>query len=199
MHQQPLIVSFYTNDWQYPEHATRLREECAFLGLECKIEERQSTGEYLQNTCMKPFFIRDCLKLGRPILWIDVDGSIYQRPDYFLGNEENYDFQAKKMGPHRRRTWHVGTMWFNPTDIMKEFVEEWCKNSGACSDESALEATFRSKDWGLRTRDIPPEYFKLLLNKGRAAQNDVICHRISTGESKRRQSYFADKYEREVV
>lgn len=27
----PLIVSFYTNDWEYPIHAARLKRECGRL------------------------------------------------------------------------------------------------------------------------------------------------------------------------
>jgi hypothetical protein len=49
-----LIVSFYTNDWEYPAHAERLRKECDALKLEHHIKEMPSAGGYLQNTCIKP-------------------------------------------------------------------------------------------------------------------------------------------------
>lgn len=193
----PLIVSFYTNDWQYPQHAERLKKECDLLGLEHHIVVRKSAGGYLQNTCMKPFFIRECLELGRPILWIDVDGSILKKPFFFMN--ENYDFQAKRMAPDRKRTWHVGTMWFNPTQATKDFVDAWCENSGTHSDESALEHTIRMKDWGLRTRDIPPQYFVLYLKTGDVDNSTVICHRISNGESKNQQRKVFEDYARKVL
>ena len=64
----PLIISFYTDDWTYPQHADRLRGECDRLGLAHHIERRPSAGGYLENTCQKPTFILECLqRYGRPL------------------------------------------------------------------------------------------------------------------------------------
>ena len=38
--EYPLIISFYTDDWTYPQHADRLRGECDRLGLAHHIERR---------------------------------------------------------------------------------------------------------------------------------------------------------------
>lgn len=193
----PVIVSFYTPDWEYPAHADRLRSECDALGLEHRIEQRQSVGNYLGNTCLKPQYIRDCLTMGRPILWVDVDGSIYRRPDFFVGLDA--DFAARRMGPHRKRTWHVGTMYFAPAPEVIEFVDEWIRITGECSDESALEQTIRSREWGFRCSDIPPEYFEIQTARHRLTDKTVIMHRISSGKSKRDQSAFFNRYEQEVI
>lgn len=192
----PVIISFYTNDWLYPQHANRLRAECTKLGLEYIIEERPSRGGYIQNSCIKPEFIRDCLRLGRPVLWIDVDGSICQRPDFFL--DGYYDFQAKRMGPHRKRIWHVGTMYFNPTPATMAFVDAWIDRTGDMTDESSLDQTLKAKDWGLRTREVPPEYFMFCDRHDRPPKGAVIAHRLSKSESKRQQTQEFNRYEREV-
>ena len=193
----PVIVSFYTPDWQYPAHAERLANECKALGLEYRIERRESTGSYLKNTCIKPTYIRECLNMGKPILWIDVDGSIYKRPDFFL--EIDAEFAARRMGPHRKRTWHVGTMYFTPTPAVIEFVDEWVRITGECSDESALEQTLRSRKWWFRCSDIPPEYFEIQTARKGRTDRTVIMHRLSNGESKRAEALFFDNYEKTVI
>ena len=191
----PVIVSFFTKDWVYPKHAERLKKECDALGLESVIRELPSRNGYIQNTCHKPFFIRKCLEeLKRPVLWIDVDGSIYSKPDFFL--DTDYDFQARKMNPkHRKRTWHVGTMWFNYTPAMLTFIEEWCRRTGDMTDESALDQTWKRKEWGLRTREVPAEYFHIIRREPPPPEI-VIGHRLSKGASKRKQTPYFEAYER---
>lgn len=193
MADMPLIVSFYTRDWQYPEHGARLAGECDALGLDHRIVERPSAGGYLENTCQKPTFIRECLELGRPILWIDVDGTIRSRPDYFA--EPGWDFQAKLMPPCRPRTWHVGTMYWAPTPAAIAFVDEWIKRTGDMSDESSLEQTWRVMGSTLKARDIPPTYFEIPIPSRPMTSECVIFHRLSEGQSKRQQTRRFNEYE----
>lgn len=193
----PVIVSFYTDDWKYPAYAALLKRQCDDLGLEHHIEMLPSAGNYLKNTCMKPQFIRDCLEMNRPILWIDVDGAILKPPVFFDGLDA--DFAAMRMNRERKRTWHVGTMFFRPSDTVRAFVDAWSANSGECSDESALEFTLRQQDWGLKTSDIPPEYFEIEAGRYRPTEKTVIYHRISSGESKKQQAKFFNEYEKKVI
>lgn len=187
----PLIVSFYTRDWEYPQHAVRLARECVALGLDFRIDERPSAGGYLENCCLKPYFIRDMLKLGRPILWIDVDGSIIRRPVFFDGLD--VDFAARKMAAGRARTWHVGTMFFRPTPAMIAFVDKWCELCGGLSDESALDALWNECQ-DITTSDIPQEYFQIARGRFyRPPTDTVIYHRISDGPSKQAQRQRWDK------
>ena len=178
------VISFYTKDWLYEQHAKRLVLDCDRLDLPCVIQERKTTGSYLKNTCMKPFFIREKLQqLKSPVLWVDCDGSILKKPDFFYGLK--CDFAAKRMASTRSRTWHVGTMWFNYTPTMLEFMDRWCENTGEISDESALEKTWRQMK--VNAADIPVEYFEILRGKCQPSQGAVIVHRISSGESKSRE------------
>lgn len=190
----PLVVSFYTDDWEYPKHAERLRQECEVLGLEYRIERRDSAGGYLENTCQKPVFIREMLALGRPILWLDVDATIRARPDFFL--EPGYDFQAKRMNPRRPRTWHVGTMYWAPTDAALAFVDEWIARTGDMSDESSLEQTWKALGHTLKARDIPETYFEIPTRKRPMTADCVIFHRLSDSDSKRQQAARFNEYER---
>lgn len=178
------VISFYTQDWKYPQFARRLIHDCHCLDIPHRIEERLSTGSYLRNTCMKPKFIWEKLiELKSPILWIDCDGSLCERPTFFDGLD--CDMAAKRMPPARVRTWHVGTLWLNYTPAVMSFMERWMKNTGAISDESALEKTWREQP--INVVDIPPEYFVILQRGKLPRPGDVICHRISEGDAKKRE------------
>lgn len=184
--QYPLLISFYTKDWCYPDHARRLEAECEGLGLDYRIVELPSTKSYLRNTCLKPQFILDCFA-DRPLLWVDVDASIYRRPDFFL--QTGWDFQAKRITtPNRIRTWHVGTMYFEPNETMRAFMLDWINNLKV-TDESALEQTWRHWQNRLKTRDIPATYFEIEPNK--RTDECVIYHRLSLGEAKGREFEIA--------
>lgn len=192
----PLVVSFYTDDWRYPDHAVRLADECKALGLEHHIARRASAGGYLQNTCQKPTFIRECLEqFDRPVLWIDVDGSILRNPDYFC--EPGWDMQARRMPLIRPRTWHVGTMYWAPSALA--FVREWEARTGEMSDESSLERTWVDLGHTIRARDIPKTYFEIPLPGRPMTPECVIFHRLSDWKSKRRQADRFNAYEAEEM
>jgi hypothetical protein len=183
----PTIISFFTNDWEYPKHARRLKYECKKLKLNAIIENRPSAGGYLENTCLKPFYIREMLlKLQHPVLWVDVDGSIYQQPVLFDGLDADVSFCEKP--PHHNRKWHVGTMWFNYTPATLAFMDKWCEMTGNMTDESALEDMHCANLLDdLRIVAMPKTYHEYS-NRGFPVNNDtVISHRISTGKSKMEQ------------
>ena len=188
------IISFYTDDWEYPRHAKRLRAECGSLGIDNYIVELPSTGSYLKNTCLKPRFILDCLmKFKEPVLWIDVDASILDYPH--LAGILEVDFAARMMAEDRARTWHVGTMWFNYTQAMVIFLESWIENTGKLSDESALEKTWSDNGWMLTTHSLPPEYFYIIRYRHHMIpEGTIIAHRISSGESKKNELPGAIEY-----
>lgn len=170
------LISFYTKDWKYPQYATALKMDCERLDVPYRIQELPTTGSYLKNTCLKPQFILDKLnELKSPVLWVDVDASLYGYPDCKYA----VDFAARRMPEHRDRTWHVGTMWFNYTPVMISFIQKWIENTGNLSDESALDRTWREIGDTITTADLPPEYF-YIEKKGRSIPNGtVIMHRIS--------------------
>lgn len=182
------LISFFTDDWKYPQYAESLKKDCQNLKIPCAIEELPSTGSYLKNTCLKPQFILDKLKqLKSPVLWVDCDGSVLGAPIF----SSSFDFAAKKMAVERKRTWHVGTMWFNYTPAMINFIEKWIENTGQISDESALEKTWQDLGHTISATDVPSDYF-VILRRGQRPHG-TICHRISSGESKKKELPIALK------
>lgn len=183
------LISFYTKDWEYPQHAKRLAAECEQVGIPHVIEELPSTGSYLKNTCMKPQFILDKLnELKSPVLWVDVDASIYKQ---FTHPIDGVDFAAKKMAEHRKRTWHVGTMWFDYNPAVLSFIEAWILNTGGLSDESSLEKTWKELGHMITATDLPEEYFHIEKRGLNTPRNAVIMHRISSGLSKLKEMPIA--------
>ena len=186
----PKIISFYTQDWEYPKHAQRLAAECDALGLEHRIECLPSTGSYLGNTCMKSDYVLRCLESepGRPLLWIDVDGSILAYPRVLT------DLQGADIAARRRRvvneygyTWHVGTLWFSGNQASRDFARAWSQHPTG-TDEHKFQA-WRGCENTLKVWQLPPEYFVILTQVNRHAipTDTVIAHRISNSPIKRQE------------
>lgn len=191
IHEFPLVVSFYTQDWEYPMHAAQLRADCVALGLDHRIEELPSLGRFAANCSMKPVFIKRCLEEEkRAVLWVDVDSRIHRLPDWFRNTDHLYDLQARHTIPeHDRRTkWHVVAMWWNYTPQVLEFMDRWieCTQKTLAeggSEEAALEWT-RRQGHSLRVRNMPWEYSDFGNPK---TANPVIKNSISKGISKKRE------------
>lgn len=185
MNQYPTIVSFYTPTWDYPKHASRLIAECERLGLPYHIKQLDPGQSWLDNTRLKSKFIFDSMKeLDRPILWIDVDGSIYRRPDILLNVEEDFMGRHQRTGP--RRNWHVGTMFFNNTPNGKQLLDEWntlCQTASG-TDEAAFEEVWKKFGTNITFKELPSEYFEIIHDAAQATPNAVIVHRLSKCPSK---------------
>lgn len=183
----PTIISYFTKDWKYEMYSKQMIQSCKQLNLDYHIVHRKSQNGYLKNCRMKPYFILESLKeLKRPVLWIDVDGDILKPPEFFKGLD--VDFAAKKMREGRKRTWHVGTMWFNYNEKVLEFIDKWIYyTENSCSDEEGLDRFWNVHSESIKTVDIPPEYFFIKRREHKPIpKNTVIFHRISNGEDKRR-------------
>jgi hypothetical protein len=180
-----LIVSFYTDDWEYPEHAKRMAADCQQLGLECHIERKESTRDYIKNTAIKPFFIRDCLqKFQRSLLWVDIDGILLKDPgltdikedfaacDYI--NKQNLD-----------RDWSVPILWFNYTPGSLKLVDEWCANATKGTDEAAFDVAWKKLKNQITVYRLPKQY---LFSKWRTTliipEDTIFCNQLSTFEDK---------------
>jgi hypothetical protein len=196
--QKPLIVSFYTKDHLYPQYAEKLKKDCERLGLDYHIELKPSTKQYLKNTCIKPSFIRECLEFGRPILWLDVDSTLYSEPEFFY--DDSYDFQGVKIKDVHRtsRIWHVHCLWFNPNDKTKQFVDEWVKLAETSNtDEVAFNNLWKSKDVDMKWREAPQEDYSVWVGEQdpEPEVKTVLLVRYSNSPSKRETNHIAEKEE----
>lgn len=184
------VISFFTNDWMYPEYAAKLRNDCDRLNLRHHIVERKSTNRYVGNCQIKPFFVQECMEtLRSPVFWMDADGSILQRPDK-LFDDENINFDLVANQPiHDAARIHVGSMLMNYTDAMRNFVDLWCQSIIRKSplDDAAFNGTWDHHKNSLRVKLLPDNYFFIQRHANDPAPADVvIMHRLSRSELKER-------------
>jgi len=184
---KPIIISFYTNDWEYPKCANRLTEACKRFNLEYCIEERSSTKDYIANTAIKPFFIKDCiLKFKRPVLWLDVDGLLLQDPNL---NEIQEDFAATPyQNLNLQRDWAVSILYFNYTSKSLLFLDKWCANTVNGTDEAAFDLAWKELKSTISCKPLPLNY---CFNKWRDSldipSDTVFCNMLSKFEDKMRR------------
>ena len=185
------VISFFTEDWKYPEYAENLKQDCEKLGLEYRIEHRKNTGSYSKNTAIKPFYIKECLMSEQePLLWIDVDASILKYPSVVDTFVNKYDIAVKKrVNQGHDLVWHVGTIWLNNNDATKEFVDSWSR-AGASTDDRSFDLAYRRYADSIRIVDLPAEYFFIhTRHVAEIPRDTVIMHRISNGEQKLNEKY----------
>lgn len=188
----PLIVSFYTDNWQYPQYAHDLSVDCQRLGLEYNIQRKEDTGDYIKNTSLKANFIRDCLlQFQRPLLWIDVDGSLLQKPEFCRDLDPTaIDMAARRHQTIKDRAWHVGTLWFNYNARVLEFVNTWCQHAITGTDEHAFDQAWQSHHQALTASELPETYFIVETRHMIDPPPDtVILHRLSKSPDKMRRKY----------
>lgn len=188
----PTIISFYTPNWEYKQYAEKMKANCKKFRLHEYIMERETTGDWIKNTSMKPAFILEAIQeVKRPVLWIDVDGSLLRKPALLRLDKYPYDFAARPMPPHRTRKWHVGTMFFNYNEVTLKFIEAWYYKTealGKGTDERALDILWKENHesiQNLKVAELPKEYFEMLRKLNDAPSTaTVICHRASKDPQK---------------
>jgi len=198
MQMDPLIISFFTQDWEYPAHAARLKRECSDLGLDNHIIEIPSTGSYRDNCRQKPFFILDSLeKFQQPVLWLDVDASIIRYPDVLLSDlAHKHDIAAvrKKIGLDH---WYVGSIWFNHTTATKNLIDHWCRALGSSVDDGAFQLIYAKHKNEIKLLELDPQ-IHMILDRRQPVPLPGTCfaHRISKGESKQEEKRLSKKISR---
>lgn len=182
----PTIISFYTDTWEYKSHADRLRKECDALGLPYFIKKVPDTGSWLDNTRIKPFFIYETItELKRPIFWLDVDASIMRMP-VELKLPVDVDFMSVHQRTGPRRTWHVGTMFFNYNQNVVNFLHEWTLESKSGTDELNYETVWKrhAENFGITSKELPLTYYSIPEAKYNMEASSIIIHRLSKCPSK---------------
>lgn len=173
----PVIVSFYTPDTGYEMLADRLRLDCGKLLLESVIEALPTAGSWARNTNLKADFCRrQWRRLGRPILWVDIDARVRERP--CLGS-----LRAADVGVHKWGGWQIatGTMFLNQTALAGEFLDAWCawcERLPEHPDQIAADLAWEcvSSRYPLRTAWLPQRYCHIFDSPPPAGGGIVIEH-----------------------
>lgn len=181
----PTIISFYTNDWHYPQYADKLRDDCDRLGLDHHIVEKPSTKTYDGNCNIKPYFIEEALvELKKPVVWMDVDGSINQFPDVFnddlAARCDIAGFQSQR--DHTKI--HVATIWFAYSETTLDFIRTWQQRSMDFIDDGAFQTSLASTS-NIRIETLPQQYFEILpWPHSPVTDSHYFVHRLSQSDIK---------------
>jgi hypothetical protein len=181
----PLVVSFYTPDWEYPTYAKNLQADCDRLNLDCYIEEKFSLENYVNNCNIKPFFIKECLeKFQRPILWMDVDATINKLPEELLDAKEHYDLAVHLNSKFLNR-FYVNSIWFNYTPVVLKLVNSWCNKVVGFIDDGAFNESFKELYNEIRFLTLPSQQHIILTNPHTPIpQDSYFVHRLSNSTLK---------------
>ena len=182
------VISFYTQDWEYPRYAAKLAADCQRLGIDHLIEELPSSNDYLKNCNKKPGFILNKLqKIKRPVLWMDADGTICDRLDALDDPDiMRYDI-AGNVATWDHDKIHVGSLWFNFTQAAIDVLTKWKSHLEIADydDDVGFNRVLDSCKDSTKIFALPQEYFLISRSlTGEVPLGTKIVHRLSTGPSK---------------
>jgi hypothetical protein len=111
------VVSFFTPNWEYPQHALNLIGMCNVLNTPHYIKERPTTGNWRKNCRYKPSVIREALgATNGPVLWLDVDNKLIDQPKVDL---------TKDIMLVNDRYIQAYIIFFNNTPAALNFLDKW--------------------------------------------------------------------------
>ena len=187
-----VILSYYTNDWEYPQRAKLLIEDCKLFGINYCIEEVPSQGDWISNTRIKSNFIHEKIEeLKSPVLWIDADSRILRTPH---GISSRADFAAVRAVNNKEKTFYAGTLYFNYTKRARSFVQRWAECQIDGSDHMALEHVWREGFDGI-VHCLPYRYCEVE-SRGKATTDAIIVSGSSRSDSKKQ--YFRENPHKRV-
>jgi len=181
-YKSPIVISYYTDNWEYAERAEILTKDCETFKLRYDVVELEDQGSWIKNTRLKARFVHQKLEEHkRPVLWIDGDSRILKSP---LGITPHADFGAVRAKSPSKKTWYAGTLYFNYTDEGREIARLWAESSVTGSDHAALENVWLNSFTGI-IHSLPESYCETRPEKSKSAV-------ILTGNSKdsSKQQYF---------
>ena len=123
----PTIISYYTENTPYEEEIKGLISSCEKHGLEYSIDPIPNFGTWEKNCCFKPkYILKKLIDLQRPVLWIDADAIIYQKPTLFETLDADVAVRIVEEVPNDHPSKMIsGTLFFNHTPAAIQTLQEW--------------------------------------------------------------------------
>jgi len=147
----PVIVSFFTPEWEYASRAQALINRCNELGLAHDIQPRESRGNWNRNTAMKAQYIGQMLEKHEHIIWLDCDGELRHVPAICVAHAHDepvlaVPHQTMADHPTSPRAWHVCVLSIRRTPESLALVDAWIRRlqHSDATDELAFHETTRS-------------------------------------------------------
>ena len=199
------VVSFHTRDEKYTQYAERLRQSCGKNGMPFLILPMNGLGTWVETVSLKAKFMRHAMdQVKGPILWIDADGVVVERPT-MLVEDTDVDF-AIHAKDRKRRSWRpigremeelpdewpkddtrwfmTGTIYVNNTNPGRTFLRDWERM--ATAEPRAYQMLLCQRAWCMcrpRTLWLPQTYCDIY---GRS-KNPVVMHELASVKGGRRE------------
>lgn len=173
-----LLVSFYTPDPLYVQHAEGLAESCRRFKVPYEIDQVAPAGSWPKNVKMKAAFILRKLveHPGTNIVWVDADARVRQYPALF-------DTLDADVAAHWKDGQQLlaGTMYFkNSTDVGCKLLVQWMEEMRKpryvlFGEQRSLDAILDRQLGRWRVVDLPAPY-TLIFDSMRHLGPPVIEH-----------------------
>ncbi len=123
----PTIISFYTPNTGYEKEIEGLMTSCEKHDLPYSIDPIPNFGTWEKNCCFKPkYILKKLLDLQGPILWLDADAIVFQRPTLFEGLDVDVALRIVNELPDDHPSKMIsGTLFFNHTPAAIEILKRW--------------------------------------------------------------------------
>ncbi len=176
------LISFYTQDTIYEKEIEDLISSCEHLKIDHYIEPRKDLGCWEKNCAQKPLFIYECLrKFNCPLLWVDSDGIVLQKPQLDLRDSDLGLYFNNLRTRHARNA----TIFINPTKNALKFLLLWHEtllnfNSGArrklTPDQPVMNFLIRKNKVPIKIAPLPLEYMQIFDRDPVPLEKTVILH-----------------------
>ena len=123
----PTIISFYTEKTPYEREAQDLIASCEKFHLPYVVDGIPNFGSWEKNCCFKPkYILKQLCRLNQPILWLDADAIVYQKPSFFenLDTDIGLHTNANLSKSHPSKV-NSGTLLFYPTTSAFTLLKQW--------------------------------------------------------------------------
>jgi hypothetical protein len=120
----PVFICYYTEHTSYENEAKLLRLSLETHGLESHIAAIPNLGSWQKNTQYKSQFIAAELeRLKQPVVWVDADAIVIQRPEALLTMPAGVDLAAVRFATDQHLL--SGTVYFSGSPKCMEVVKRW--------------------------------------------------------------------------
>ncbi|HSX26362.1 MAG TPA: hypothetical protein VLE89_05075 [Chlamydiales bacterium] len=187
-HTQPIVISYFTRATPYEKDAAQLKASCEKVGVEYSIEGIDSFGKWHEHICYKPTFIHQKLKeLKRPLLWVDADGELVQKPILFSTLDCDLSLRCfDQLPPDHPCYLLTSTVYFNYNPITLSLTQLWAEECRRAlqetpnleiSDQVTLQSVLATTPHHFHP--LPPGYAALFEEKLPADQLFIVQHQAS--------------------
>ena len=188
-----IVVSYFTDNSPYPEHATHLIRSLRSFNLPYEVTPMKDLGDWQKNTQFKATFLQQKLKRFRPhsLVCVDCDAVFYRYPDYFdkldIDPSVNIAVHVLDHSKYSRRNHPPellsGTIFLRNTPTTSIIVNAWiaaCRKSPMLWDQRALASVLQNFPY----HQLPAEYCTIF-DLMKSVQNPVIKHFQASREVRR--------------